>query len=212
MNTSSLTRHVGFLATGSILLLAGCAAPQAAPSPSTEHLSPRYARLVTDLGDIVVKLDPAHAPRSVANFERYAERKFYDGTVFHRTVPGFVIQGGGYLPDLTEKKGDLPPITNEWRNGLKNKRGTIAWARDEDPDTAANEFYFNLTDNAKLDRPRTNTGNAGYAAFGEIVEGMAVVDAIAAGEFKEIPERDMKHVPLKPVVIRRVELIRQEIR
>lgn len=184
--------------------LAGCAS-----SPremSSAHLAPRYARIVTDLGAIVVKLDHAAAPVSAANFERYALRGFYNGTVFHRTVPGFVVQGGGYLPDLTEKKGDLPTITNEWRSGLKNTRGTIAWARDEDPDTAANEFYFNLVDNEKLDRARPNTGKAGYAVFGVVLSGMDVIDAIAAGASKEIPERDMKNVPLAPVMVRAVEL------
>lgn len=184
--------------------LVGCAS-----SPrdmSSTHLAPRYARIFTDLGEIIVELDHAAAPVSAANFERYASRGFYDGTVFHRTVPGFVVQGGGYLPDLTEKKGNLRPITNEWRSGLKNKRGTIAWARDEDPDTAANEFYFNLVDNEKLDRPRPNTGKAGYAAFGVVLSGIDVIDAIASKPFKEIPERDMKNVPLAPVMVRRVEL------
>jgi len=185
-------------------LLVGCATPPL--DITSKHLRPSYARIVTDLGTIDVMLNHAAAPISATNFERYARRGFYDGTVFHRTVPGFVVQGGGYLPDLTEKKGDVPPITNEWRSGLKNKRGPIAWARDEDPDTAANEFYFNLVDNEKLDRSRPNTGQAGYAAFGVVVSGMDVIDAIASGAFKEIPERDMKNVPLAPVMVRKVEL------
>jgi cyclophilin family peptidyl-prolyl cis-trans isomerase len=104
-----------------------------------------------------------------------------------------------------ELKGS-PAIVNEWRNGLTNLRGTIAWARDEQPDTATREFYINLADNAKLDSPREITGNAGYAVFGRVVTGMEVVDAIAAGPFHEIPERDMKHVPVKPVVVERVEI------
>jgi peptidyl-prolyl cis-trans isomerase A (cyclophilin A) len=169
--------------------------------------APVHVRLVTTAGSIDLELDPARAPVGVANFLKYAESGAYDGTVFHRTVPGFVIQGGGYTKDLIELKGS-PTILNEWRNGLRNARGTIAWARDEQPDTATREFYINLAENAKLDSPRAITGNAGYAVFGRVVAGMEVVDAIAAGAFYEIPERDMKHVPVKPVVVERVEVER----
>jgi cyclophilin family peptidyl-prolyl cis-trans isomerase len=190
-----------------IVTFFGCSTTRAPGSENraTDPSAPVRVRLVTSAGDIEVELDPVRAPVGVANFLKYARSGAYDGTVFHRTVPGFVIQGGGYTKDLVELKG-APAIVNEWENGLKNVRGTIAWARDEQPDTATREFYINLADNAKLDTPRAITGNAGYAVFGRVVVGMEVVDTIAAGALYEIPERDMKHVPMKPVVVERVEV------
>lgn len=164
----------------------------------------------TTAGDITLELDRLLAPISVANFLRYAEAGEYRGTVFHRVVPGFVVQGGGYTKDLVELKGS-PPIFNEWNNTLKNVRGTIAWARDADPNSATREFYINLVSNDKLDRPRPETGNAGYAVFGHVIAGMDVVDAIAAaasaeGGSREIPERDMKNVPTNVVEVVAVDI------
>lgn len=169
-----------------------------------------YFIVSTTAGAIVLELDGERAPISVANFTKYAESASYDGTIFHRVVPGFVIQGGGYEAPIamTERakiaaangKPDVP-IVNEWRNGLKNVRGTIAMARETDPDSATREFYINLADNAKLDVPREVAGGAGYAVFGRVIEGMDVVDRIAAGATKDLPDRDMKNVPIDPVVI-----------
>src|SRR6185503_11112861 len=158
-----------------------------------------YVQMNTSKGDIFIELDGKHAPISVANFLKYAERKDYDGTIFHRIVPGFVIQGGGRTPDLKEKPSDAP-VKNEWTNGLKNNRGTIALARETDPDTATREFYFNLKDNAKLDSARDTTGNAGYAVFGKIVAGLDVMDAIAAVKTHDVTEQDLKGVPDEPVI------------
>lgn len=188
-----------------LLTLVGCSssAPRdTANTPAREDL--RFVRLVTTAGDIDLELDATRAPIGVANFLGYASRGEYNGTIFHRTVPGFVIQGGGYTTALVELKGS-PTIKNEWQNGLKNNRGTIAWARDTDPDTATREFYINLVDNAKLDTPRDVSGKAGYAVFGRVISGMDVVDTIASGTLYELPARDMKHIPVEPTVVLRVE-------
>lgn len=171
-----------------------------------------YVRMTTTLGDIDLELNREKAPLSVANFLLYAERGDYNGTIFHRVVKDFVIQGGGYSKDLKE----LPnggTIMNEWRNGLSNMRGTIAMARDEAPDTATREFYINLKDNHVLDTARPQTGNAGYAVFGRVVGGMDVVDKIAMLPVTTLsdpggsrdPERAMKNVPVDPPVILKVE-------
>ncbi|ROR32710.1 peptidylprolyl isomerase [Inmirania thermothiophila] len=161
---------------------------------------PRVA-LETTLGRIVVELDPERAPRTVANFLRYVDEGFYDGTVFHRVVPGFVIQGGGFTPDLRLKRPHSP-IPNEADNGLSNRRGTLAMARTADPHSANSQFFINLVDNPFLDhRDRTPRG-WGYAVFGRVVEGIDVVDRIGrvdtgpAGPFP-------RDVPRTPVVIER---------
>jgi len=196
------------LALGSVLLLTafGCTQTSSTPdaTPATVARDVRLVRLVTTAGNIDLELDAARAPISVANFLGYANRGEYNATIFHRTVPGFVIQGGGYTSALVELKGS-PTIKNEWQNDLKNARGTIAWARDADPDTATREFYINLADNARLDTPREITGKAGYAVFGRVVAGMDVVDKIASGDLYELPARDMKHIPVTPAVVLRVE-------
>lgn len=167
----------------------------------------------TTAGDIVVELDREHAPITVANFLMYADRGAYDGAIFHRTIPTFVIQGGGWTPDLKERaKADAAagkpdtPIKNEWRNGLKNVRGTIAMAREADPDSATREFYINVADNAKLDTARDKTGNAGYAVFGRVVKGMDVVDKIKDGATRSVDvpgvtDGSMENVPVSPVMI-----------
>lgn len=167
----------------------------------------------TTAGDITLELDRARAPVSVDNFLMYAARASYDGCIFHRVIPGFVIQSGGFDPPphmaerakLDEARG-MPdtPIINEWRNGLKNLRGTIGMARDNEPDSATREWYINLADNAKLDIARPDRGGAGYAVFGRVTKGMDVVDKIAAGKTHAMPERDMNDVPDEPVAIRRV--------
>jgi cyclophilin family peptidyl-prolyl cis-trans isomerase len=197
-----------FMLIAFVGLLGGCAADRAYTGPARPI---ETVRMDTSAGEIVLELDRDKAPISVENFLAYAERGAYDGTVFHRVIPTFVIQGGGYDARLIERaKVDAAagtadkPIKNEWRNGLKNVRGTIGMARDADPDTATREFYINVADNARLDTARETTGNAGYAVFGKVVKGMDVVDAIKSGETYAIPERDMKDVPLVPVVIKSV--------
>ncbi len=170
----------------------------------------------TTAGEIVLELDPARAPISTSNFLAHASRGDYDGTIFHRVIKTFVIQGGGFTPDLKERakideaagRKDVP-IVNEWQNGLKNIRGTIAMARDSAPDTATREFYINVMDNPKLDTPREITGKAGYAVFGHVVKGMDIVDRIREGATMARPDvivdgEGMKDVPVQPVVITRV--------
>jgi peptidyl-prolyl cis-trans isomerase A (cyclophilin A) len=179
------------------------AAPQAeekAVKPATTPGKAEYVVFETTLGDIVLELDAEKAPISTKNFLDYVEAGFYKGTIFHRVIPNFMIQGGGYLPDLTEKKDGLKaPIKNEWQNGLKNVRGTIAMARTAVADSATAQFYINVVDNAALDAPRDG---AAYAVFGKVVGGLAAVDAIRNTPTKADPKygRD-KVVPVNPVLI-----------
>ena len=127
------------------------------------------------LGTIAIALNREKAPISVDNFLKYVKAGHYDGTVFHRVMPGFMIQGGGFTPEL-EERPTRPPIKNEARNGLRNSRGTVAMARTNDPNSATSQFFINVRDNHRLD---FGIGGAGYAVFGEVVEGMDVVDRIA---------------------------------
>lgn len=159
----------------------------------------------TTLGDIVLELDAEKAPISTHNFLKYAESKYYEGTVFHRVIPNFMIQGGGLNAEMDKKtKGLMPPIKNEWKNGLKNKRGTIAMARTSAPDSATSQFFINVVDNASLDRPN---GGAAYAVFGKVVEGMEIVEKIRTTETRVHPKYNRnKVVPVTPVVIESVTL------
>lgn len=162
--------------------------------------------LETTKGTIVLELDAERAPASAANFLRYVDERAYDGTIFHRVVAGFVIQGGGHTADLTELPSHAP-IVNEWGNGLTNARGTIGMARETDPDSATRQWYINLADNARLDIAREVSGNAGYAVFGRVVDGMDVVDAIAALPTREVSE-DFKSVPVETVTVVRARRVR----
>ena len=156
----------------------------------------------TTKGDITVELDEDKAPASVANFRRYAEDGFYNGTIFHRVIPGFMIQGGGHTADLQEKP-TREPIANEAHNGLKNARGTIAMARTSDPHSATSQFFINLVDNDAL-----NPGGAdsyGYAVFGKVTSGMDVVDAIAKVPTKKRPPH--ANVPAEAITIQSVEIL-----
>lgn len=149
--------------------------------------------LVTSMGNIEIALATKEAPVTTENFLSYVEDDYFDGTVFHRVIPGFMIQGGGFTPDGTQKTTGNP-IVLESDNGLKNKRGTIAMARTSDPDSATSQFFINLVDNAFLDK---SPGSDGYAVFGEVVEGLDVVDAIGGvktttkGLYEDWPEEDV---------------------
>jgi peptidyl-prolyl cis-trans isomerase A (cyclophilin A) len=167
---------------------------QPEPAPPTLGLIP--VTLETNYGTIRIELDGDNAPISVANFLAYLDAGAYDNTIFHRVVPGFVVQGGGHAPDLSELPSG-PPIKNEWQNGLANTRGTIAMARESDPDSATRQFYINLANNARLDTARALTGNAGYAVFGRVTEGMDVLDRIA--RVPTTTAGDMANVPIEPV-------------
>ena len=149
----------------------------------------------TSLGDFTVELLPKEAPISAENFQRYASDGFFDGLIFHRVIPGFVIQGGGLTPDMNQK-ANRDPIKNEAHNGLKNLRGTLSMARTNDIHSATSQFFVNLKDNDFLDH---KPGNYGYAVFGKITAGMDVIDKIAA--VKTGNRRGHQDVPVEDVVI-----------
>jgi peptidyl-prolyl cis-trans isomerase B (cyclophilin B) len=159
----------------------------------------------TSMGDIKIELDRAKAPLSVDNFLRYVDEKFYDGTIFHRVIANFMIQGGGMLPDMTEKQTH-EPLKNEAGNGLKNARGTLAMARTGVVDSATAQFFINVVDNDFLDHKDETPRGFGYAVFGKVVEGMDVVDKIKVTPTST--KDPYENVPVTPVVIesvRRVE-------
>ena len=147
----------------------------------------------TSMGVIEIEMDRQKAPITVENFVKYAKDGFFDGTVFHRVIPGFVVQGGGHLPDCTQKQ-TREPIKLEADNGLRNDRGAISMARTNDPNSATSQFFLNLVDNGSLNR---SPGNDGYAVFGKITSGMDVVDKIASvrtgsrGMFRDWPVEDV---------------------
>jgi peptidyl-prolyl cis-trans isomerase A (cyclophilin A) len=155
-------------------------------------------RFETSLGDFTVELFEKDAPLSVANFLSYIDAEFFDGTIFHRIVPGFVIQGGGFTEDMTQKKTQSP-VKNEADNGLKNKRGTLSMARTSDINSATSQFFVNLKDNEFLDHSR---GNFGYAVFAQVTEGMDVIDKIAAVETGR--KRGFDDVPVEAVIMKSV--------
>ena len=152
----------------------------------------------TSAGKIVIELYAEKSPVTVKNFLQYVEDKHYDGTLFHRVIADFMIQGGGFEPGMKQRK-TREPIKNEATNGVSNERGTIAMARLPDPDSATAQFFINTVDNKKLDRSEKS---AGYAVFGKVVDGMDVVDAIRRVETDE--RGNFKDVPVKDVVIRTV--------
>jgi cyclophilin family peptidyl-prolyl cis-trans isomerase len=155
-------------------------------------------RFETTLGDFTIEFFEKEAPLSVANFLKYIESGFFDGTIFHRIVPGFVIQGGGFTEDMTQKRTN-PPVKNEADNGLKNSRGTLSMARTNDINSATSQFFVNLKDNDFLDHTR---GNFGYAVFARVVEGMDVIDKIAAVETGR--KRGFDDVPVEAVIMKSV--------
>lgn len=156
--------------------------------------------LETNKGNILIELDARNAPVSTDNFVSYVQKGFYDGLIFHRVIDGFMIQGGGFKEGMIDVKPD-GPIKNEASNGLANRRGTIAMARTQDPDSATSQFFINLKDNQFLNY---GAGNPGYAVFGKVVEGMPVVDEIA----KVRTGRDGHHsdVPREAVIIKKAVL------
>jgi len=209
------------LAAAAALALAGCgggetadaagaaeaeAAPAAeltpAPEPPVQELTMVYAELQTSMGPIVLELDKEKAPISVANFVNYAEKDAYDGTIFHRVIDGFMVQGGGLEADL-DKRPTEAPIENEWQNGLSNTRGTVAMARlGNEPDSATNQFFINVADNLFLDTPRDG---AGYAVFGRVVDGMDIVDQMKG--VRTTTRGAMRDVPVDPITIEDVRVL-----
>jgi cyclophilin family peptidyl-prolyl cis-trans isomerase len=228
MNT--LNRTLTLLATAALFGLAGCgpdsssssssapppapAANTPAPSADTPVIGKVPIVIETSMGTIEAELDADKAPISVTNFVHYIKKGHYDGTVFHRIIPTFMIQGGGFDEQLKEKSTDAP-IKNESQNGLHNERGTLAMARTSDPDSATSQFFINVVDNtAKLDYP--NPDGVGYAVFGKVTKGMDIVDKIkdvattskeltqnAGGQEIKAPAED---VPVENVVIKSIKL------
>lgn len=206
----SISRFCATLAGALILSVsAGCGAAEPPRQPVStapaagEPANPRVL-IETSKGRVVVELFPALAPRSVANFLTYVNREFYNGTVFHRVIPGFMAQGGGFGLDL-QKKPTSPAIANEADNRLRNLRGTLAMARTNDPNSATSQFFINVVDNFMLDHRGKTPAGWGYAVFGEVVEGMDVVDAIVS-----VPRGNlggMQDVPREPVVMTRVTVL-----
>lgn len=212
-----MKRHIALLAIALFPVLAHCEPAKDSEKPVAPATKSPQILLKTSEGEIVLELNAAKAPVTVENFLSYVKKKHYDGTVFHRVMPGFMIQGGGFAVDgagLTEKTSGKP-ITNEGQNGLKNERGTIAMARTSDPNSAKAQFFINVVDNAMLDYPN----GGGYAVFGKVIKGMDVVDKIkavptgatkltmihpATGGKLEIPS---ENVPTKNVVIQAATLV-----
>lgn len=198
-----------------VWLVAGCGrvpdrateAKDAAASVRTEAPGapalPSGAVIRTSLGEIEIELFGDRAPLTVRNFAEYAKEGHYNGTLFHRVIPGFVIQGGGFTPDLREKP-TRPPIRNEASNRVSNRRGTVAMARTPDPHSATAQFFINLADNLALDHRAPTPEGYGYCVFGRVVRGMETVDRIAAVPTGAIGPSEA--MPLQPVRIESVEL------
>jgi peptidyl-prolyl cis-trans isomerase B (cyclophilin B) len=159
----------------------------------------------TTKGKIVLELYADKAPKTVENFLAYLDAGFYDGTIFHRVIPGFMIQGGGFTADM-KKKDARPPIDNEADNGLRNERGTIAMARTSNPHSATAQFFINTVNNDFLNYRNKSSQGWGYAVFGRVAEGMAVVEAISG--VKTGTRGPLRNVPTDPIVITRVRRVK----
>ncbi|PXW98747.1 peptidyl-prolyl cis-trans isomerase A (cyclophilin A) [Sphaerotilus hippei] len=188
-------RHALILAA-TLGLSLSLSAPLQAQTPESR------VRLSTTAGDIVIDLDPAKAPGTVANFIEYVKAGHYDGTVFHRVIPNFMVQGGGMDAQLREKP-TRAPIKLESRSGLLNKRGTIAMARTGFPHSATSQFFINVKDNAFLDAANSSDGN-GYAVFGQVVSGMETVDRITT--VRTGAQGQHRDVPTEPILIKKASL------
>lgn len=197
----NMNRLKGILTPLAALLLAALAA---FPVTGSAQANPK-AVIHTSLGAITVELYPQQAPATVENFITYANEGFYDGTIFHRVIDHFMIQGGGFTPDM-QKKATREPIRNEAANGLSNQRGTIAMARTNDPHSATAQFFINTQNNPNLDYTgESNSRTWGYTVFGRVTEGLEVVDEIRFVETTTMPP--YADVPVEPVVIEKVEII-----
>jgi peptidyl-prolyl cis-trans isomerase B (cyclophilin B) len=161
-------------------------------------------RMQTSYGAVILELDPLKAPKTVNNFIAYVRDGYYDGTLFHRVIDDFMIQGGGFLPGMIQKP-TRPAIENEAKNGQRNERGTVAMARTSDPHSASSQFFINLVDNDFLNFTGENSSGWGYCVFGKVVDGLTVVDRI-----KGVPtgtRAGHKNVPLTDVLIEKMEVI-----
>ena len=189
-----MLKQLSTLTAGLLMALAAGAAPT--------------VDMTTSLGRITIELNAEKAPKTVEAFLDNARRGFYDGTVFHRVIDGFMIQGGGFNPAMEEKKPLTPGLQNEATNGLKNDRGTVAMARTQDPHSARAQFFINLKDNDFLNHQSPDPRGYGYAVFGKVTSGMDVVDKIA-----KVPTGNAgphQNVPTTPVVIQSVKIISEK--
>ena len=178
-------------------------ATAASPAPAPAAAAAPRVKLATSMGDIVLELNPAKAPKTVANFLQYVQDKHYDGTVFHRVIDGFMVQGGGFTADMAQKP-TRAPVALEAANGLKNDTYTVAMARTGNPDSATAQFFINVKDNTMLNAPKPD--GHGYAVFGKVVEGKSVVDKI-----RTVPTGNkggMQDVPSTPVTITTATLLK----
>ena len=173
----------------------------AAKQPAATPTATPTVVMETSYGAIVIALDSIKAPKTVANFLSYVQDGSYDGSLFHRVIPGFVAQGGGYDANF-QMLATKAPVVNEARNGLSNQRGTIAMARTQDPDSATRQFYFNLQDNLSLDAGMSD----GYTVFGHVTQGMDVLDKIAQQPTGDEGKLGASDVPVEPIFIKRVSL------
>ena len=175
-----------------------------AADPSAKSEAARV-RMTTSLGVVELELDAKHAPRTVANFLMYVDSGFYNGTIFHRVIPGFMIQGGGFVPGMKEKRTDKK-IKNEADNGLKNITGTIAMARTPDPHSASAQFFINTKDNTSLNHRDKSMPGWGYCVFGHVTQGMDVVKKIEAVQTGNANMH--QNVPVQDVLIQKIETIK----
>ncbi|NKC14822.1 MAG: peptidyl-prolyl cis-trans isomerase [Gammaproteobacteria bacterium] len=186
-------------ATGALLLTAALLmAATARAEPPTQ------VRLTTNMGDIVVELALEQAPKTTENFLKYVIDGFYDGTIFHRTIQDFIIQGGGFTTDY-QRKETRQPVVNEAASGLRNLRGTIAMARTSHPHSATAQFFINLTDNDFLDHQAKSAKGWGYAVFGKVTEGMDVAERIVA--IPTVARETFQNLPSTPVIIEKASLL-----
>ena len=189
-----------WLLTLLLLPALACAATKT-PAPAHPAAHNPIVLMETSYGTLTIELDAAKAPKSVANFLSYVQDGSYDGSLFHRVIPGFVAQGGGYDANF-QMLATKAPVINEARNGLSNQRGTIAMARTQDPDSATRQFYFNLQDNLSLDAGMSD----GYTVFGHVTQGMEVLDKIAQQPTGDEGKLGASDVPVEPIFIKRVSV------
>jgi len=184
-----------------VVALLQAPAQEAPPTLQPSHPDNPIVVLETSLGDVVIELRRDRAPASVDNFLAYARSGFYDGTIFHRVIRGFMVQGGSLTPDLVAKP-TRPPVRNEATNGLRNLRGTVAMARSAAVRSATAGFFINVEDNSQLNHKGLLPSDYGYAVFGRVLSGMDVVDRIAGMKVRRVGEHEA--VPFEPIVIERV--------
>ena len=202
-DTRESTRAARALPRRTVLLLAAAMAGSMAFSSAAWAQAAPRVKLVTSAGDIVIELDQVKAPKTVDNFLQYVKEKHYDGTVFHRVIDGFMIQGGGFTANM-QQKPTRAPIALEAANGLKNDKYTIAMARTGNPDSATSQFFINVKDNAMLNAP--NPDGYGYTVFGKVVAGTEVVDKIRAARTGN--KGGMENVPLDTITIQSASIVK----